>query len=68
MDLMVAAPVGDGVKVLRQRHILEHDGLLVELVGGEQEGVVCDGAAAEEYERVPRILAGSSPEEIGEGT
>lgn len=66
--LMVAAPVGDGVKVLGLRRILEWDGLLMELAGREQEGEVCGSAATEEDKRVTGILAGSSCEEIGEGT
>ena len=45
-----------------ERRVLEGDGLLVERVGWEGEGVVGGGAAAEEEERVAGVLA-----EVGVG-
>jgi len=57
VDLVRGAPVGDGVEVLGEWRVLEGDGLLVERVGGEGEGVVGGGAAAEEEERVAGVLA-----------
>lgn len=57
VDLVRAAPVGDGVEVLRQRRVPEWHGLLVQRVGGEREGVVGRGAAAEKKQRVARVLA-----------
>jgi hypothetical protein len=56
------SPVGDGVEVLGQRHVLEGHDLLVERVGGGREGVVGGGAAAEEDERIAGVLA-----EVGVG-
>ena len=55
--LVGTAPVGDGVEVLRQRRVAERHGLLVQRVGGEREGVVGRGAAADEEQRVARVLA-----------
>ena len=62
VDLVRGAPVGDGVEVLGEWRVLEGDGLLVERVGGEGEGVVGGSAAAEEEERVAGVLA-----EVGVG-
>lgn len=57
VDLVGAAPVGDGVEVVRERRVLEGDGLLVERVGREREGVIGGGAAAEDEQRVAGVLA-----------
>jgi hypothetical protein len=62
VDLVRAAPVGDGVEVVGEGRVLEGDGLLVERVGREGEGVVGGGAAAEDEERVAGVLA-----EVGVG-
>lgn len=62
VDLVSAAPVGDGVEVVGEGRVLEGDGLLVERVGREGEGVVGGGAAAEDEERVAGVLA-----EVGVG-
>ena len=62
VDLVRAAPVGDGVEVVGEGRVLEGDSLLVERVGREGEGVVGGGAAAEDEERVAGVLA-----EVGVG-
>lgn len=55
--LVGAAPVGDGVEVLRQRGIAEDLGFLVFGVAGEGKGVVGSGAAAHDESEVPQVLA-----------
>lgn len=62
VDLVGGAPVGDGVEVVGEGRVLEGDGLLVERVRREREGVVGGGAAAEDEESVAGVLA-----EIGIG-
>lgn len=54
---MGPAPIGDGVEILGQGGVAEELGLLVLGVGGEGEGVVGGGGAAEDEHGVADVLA-----------